>query len=499
MRVLESLAWSISFIFLVHLLGACSFVPVVSPSSDSVTGRCLEFYKALDQAVTETGTTVSSPIPVQHFPHLRVDRFLASYRDQALDDFELKVWMSRMAELALRVRTIEINSLPSNSRNGLRAHYSAPDDLQSMLGNCAEHFINQDLARVNRVALLRETAVVPPDYYTLSQIAGLYPFSAVPVSVGISRWHEETREIFALPLEEIPVFGKLQRFRPLSEDIAAIPQIPEDALHIPTPNSIQLAALFSAHAPIWEIDVAGDFDRPGSPVWQAKGTPSVDTKVPVVYRYISYTRWRNRVLLQLNYVVWFAERPLNGLFDIYGGALDGIIWRVTLDHNGKALLYDSIHPCGCYHLFFPTRRLTMRAAARELPEPPLVVQTAPVLSINERLVIRVASGTHYIQRIYADIPTGEGYSMRDYNALYAVATDEGSRRSLFDRSGLVPGTERAERWLLWPMGIASPGAMRERGRHATAFVGRRHFDDADLLVDIFENIQLRPVLAFRHR
>jgi hypothetical protein len=30
------------------------------------------------------------------------------------------------------------------------------------------------------------------------------------------------------------------------------------------------------------------------------------------------------------------------------------------------------------------------------------------------------------------------------------------------------------------MGIANPGAMRQWGTHATAFVGRRHFDDADL-------------------
>ena len=30
------------------------------------------------------------------------------------------------------------------------------------------------------------------------------------------------------------------------------------------------------------------------------------------------------------------------------------------------------------------------------------------------------------------------------------------------------------------MGILSAGAMRQWGRHATAFIGRRHFDDADL-------------------
>ena len=46
---------------------------------------------------------------------------------------------------------------------------------------------------------------------------------------------------------------------------------------------------------------------------------------------------------------------------------------------------------------------------------------------------------------------------------------------------LVAGSERPERRLFWPMGIRSAGAMRQWGRHATAFVGRRHFDDADLL------------------
>ena len=486
MRVLESLGCSVLLTFLAYLLSACSFVPVVPLSPDSMTGHCLELYKALDQAVAETGTTVSSPEPVQHFPNLRVDRFLASYRDQVRDESELRVWMMHMAELALQVRAIEINSLPMDRRHNLRARYNASSDLQSMLGSCAEHIIDQDLVRADRVALLRETAVVPPDYYTPSQVAGLYPLSAVPVSIGISRWHEETHKLFALPLEQIPVIGKLQRYRSMIRGIATIPQIPEDSLHIPTPNSSQLAALFIAYAPVWEIDVAGNFDKPGTPVWQLNDTPTVDTTVPVVYHYVSYTHWQNRALLQLNYVIWFSERPLSGPFDIYGGALDGLIWRVTLDQNSEPLLFDTIHSCGCYHLFFPTKRLTMRAAALELPEPPLVVQTAPVIPLNKRLVIRVASGTHYVQRIYADIPTGEIYPLRDYNALYVIATDEGNRRSLFDRNGLVPGTERAERWLLWPMGIASPGAMRERGRHATAFVGRRHFDDASLLEDIFE-------------
>lgn len=35
------------------------------------------------------------------------------------------------------------------------------------------------------------------------------------------------------------------------------------------------------------------------------------------------------------------------------------------------------------------------------------------------------------------------------------------------------------------MGVPEPGAMRQWGRHATAFVGRRHFDDPWLLERYF--------------
>jgi hypothetical protein len=36
------------------------------------------------------------------------------------------------------------------------------------------------------------------------------------------------------------------------------------------------------------------------------------------------------------------------------------------------------------------------------------------------------------------------------------------------------------------MGIPSPGAMRQWGHHATAFVGRRYFDDPHLFEKTFD-------------
>jgi hypothetical protein len=43
--------------------------------------------------------------------------------------------------------------------------------------------------------------------------------------------------------------------------------------------------------------------------------------------------------------------------------------------------------------------------------------------------------------------------------------------------------------VLWPLGIPAPGAMRSRGHHATAFIGRRHFDDPDLIERYFVRIE----------
>jgi hypothetical protein len=59
------------------------------------------------------------------------------------------------------------------------------------------------------------------------------------------------------------------------------------------------------------------------------------------------------------------------------------------------------------------------------------------------------------------------------------------QRSLYRADGLIAGSQRLERWLLWPSGVRSPGAMRQWGRHATAFIGRAHFDDPHLLERYF--------------
>ncbi|MCG8427593.1 MAG: hypothetical protein MI754_09585, partial [Chromatiales bacterium] len=172
------------------------------------------------------------------------------------------------------------------------------------------------------------------------------------------------------------------------------------------------------------------------------------------------------------------------------GQMDGINWRVTLSPEGEPLIYDSMHNCGCYHQFFPTRRLVVRPPPNTLDESAFVPARAPDIEPGQRLVLRIASRTHHIEAIYAAVDGAGGaerYQWADYDQLRAMPLPDGGSRSLFEPvTGLIAGTARKERWILWPMGIPSPGAMRQWGHHATAFVGKRYFDDPCLMAQSFD-------------
>jgi hypothetical protein len=232
------------------------------------------------------------------------------------------------------------------------------------------------------------------------------------------------------------------------------------------------------------------FDRFGVPHWPSRSAvvPQVDTGAPAVYRRDAFTLYRGRLLPQRVYTLWFPERPPRGALDVLAGALDGVIVRITLSPDGRVpLLVDTIHACGCWHLFFPAASLRLRDGAPTREEWAYTPAPLPAWAPGERLVVRIASATHHVTGLGTSTDrAGHAYALHDEQRLRALPLPEGGSRSLYGPDGLVPGTERAERFLFWPMGIASAGAMRQWGHHATAFVGRRHFDDADLIERRFE-------------
>jgi hypothetical protein len=81
------------------------------------------------------------------------------------------------------------------------------------------------------------------------------------------------------------------------------------------------------------------------------------------------------------------------------------------------------------------------------------------------------------------------YRRVDYDRLRMLPLPSGGSRSIFGPEGVIPNTERGARYVYWPMGVASAGSMRQSGRQPTTFVGRRHFDDPDLLEKRYERLR----------
>lgn len=449
---------------------------------------CRALFAAVDERVAEAAVGDAQFARIEGFAYLRIDRLLADVRVKpGPEDGRFSGWVDGLRSRDADARAVELANLPAADRAALGPA------IGDRLDECAYVLMGEDLDQASDRERLLSVARVSGDYSVAKRVFGLYPLTSLPFIAGVEDLHESMRAEFALPLESLPVEGRLKRYVPApdamaetAESIAALlGAASRDANGVPILDHDELNRLFDTFAPIYEIDVVTDDDRIGMPYWPANGLPSVDPGRPVVFRRVAHGRIHGRILLQLVYSVWFPARPSEGEFDLLSGRLDGITFRVTLAEDGRPILYDSMHNCGCYHLFLPTTRLALKPSTGAHEEPPLVAQwIEPRVG---RPVLRIATRTHYLQRLYFDPSPGSGavYRFLEDDALRSLPLVDGGRRSLFDSEGLVPGTERGERWLFWPMGIAEPGAMRQWGRHATAFVGTRHFDDPDLIERYF--------------
>ncbi len=462
-------------------LTACSTVP----GSDAVRGTapstdCDIWFHRLDQAVAAAGVADVQEHRIAGRPWLRTSRFTAALaQDTGIDDamFASTV-LPQMRALDRAARAAEINNLPASALAtwGL----SRPDVLERT-ESCAA-------MRMQKTPVDRHRVVVPDDYRAAWRWWGVYPLTKQVFTAGVKRELDGVRVAFSEPLTLAPGVRLVRYVSP--QGLSAQPDSDE--------------ALLNQHQPVFEKEVLTQDDLAGAMVWdEAQARPMVQTDQPAVYRAIQHTRYRGRTLTQLVYTLWWGARPSDGPFDLLAGHLDGLVWRVTLGPDGEAWVYDTIHPCGCYHYFFPTPRARPLPTPDGEPEWMFVPQKLPAVSAQDRIVLRIAARTHHVKRVSVQashLAAIDGSNVvplmawpQDRLRALPVRSAPGgpprgtpTSRSAYGPDGLVPGTERAERWLFWPMGIVSAGQMRQWGRHATAFVGKRHFDDAHLFEQRFE-------------
>ncbi|MQX52137.1 hypothetical protein [Alcanivorax sediminis] len=447
-----------------------SLMPIGQLAAQTDTD-CEQAVFALHQALNRAGIKDAQANTLPGYPHLGIDRWLAYQQQQARSPAQQQHWIRLSTDKAWQ--DLSVMSL----RLADKGEPFTPQSAHQIIATCLPVLA----ARTDFDALPR--AEVADSYATWLRVVGLYPVTAWLATGSIDNYHDEMTARFSDPAPT-----PQRQFVPPT--VVGFPVAPaalsDNPLKIPLPDAQQRQDLLLHYAPVVMVADSQRWNQPGRVALDENGEPLLSTREPVSYTWISWTRYRGQNLLQLNYQFWFSERPRTGVFDGYGGTLDGVIWRVTLKPDGKVLFYDSIHPCGCYHKVYPVDAELV--AADMQGDKPVFYPQQVADAYAERIALLLAPDTHYVVRITSPeehLPT-DSYGFVDADALRALPQPNGQHGSLFNGKGLVPVSKRGERFYLWPMGVPSAGAMRQPGEHAIAFKGRRHFDDPGLVNILFE-------------
>ncbi|WP_420466112.1 hypothetical protein [Panacagrimonas sp.] len=466
---------------LVLLLAGCATTstpprPLVPQGDD-----CLALFEQVDQRIEAAGVADAGYARIEGYPYLRSDRFSASFASEISDMDTFWEWVGYLRANEDEARDIELRNLGLDRQ-------TASSTLIDLRG-CGAWLRSWELDdKAFREHLL--SVVTPPhEYSTVARTLGLYPLAKPFLNRGVREYQEEVLAEYAKPLDSLEAKGELVLWKARVSDEYAYETVdlsrkPRDRLGRIGMLGSEVIQMAQYHAPQLWIDTADDYDLPGQPT-VGGGTPGVNVRKPVVYYLPGYTRFGGRNLLQISYFVWF-DRHQSG--DSAEGPLDGVIWRVTFDERGQPLMHDTIHACGCYHFAYPVRDMRRR----EVPDDRETMLFPQAQVPEGQITVRLKSGTHAVQRVLAADQAraagGREYELQPYDELLLLPLPEGGTRSLFGPDGLVAGTERGERFWLWPSGVRSAGAMRQWGRHATTFVGQTHFDDPFL----FETVLVAP-------
>ncbi|WP_163832845.1 hypothetical protein [Spartinivicinus ruber] len=495
-------------VFLLTLTGCTAIKsqpakPLTDQQLDSLS--CETGLSQLHQQVIQANVADAQLHPIPGTPYLGINRFLLSLVPQLTTPIQQQAWLNQLFAINQTKWQVEITNLTGQTNHPWHQYVNRCLIEQISKKHNTPYFFTQ----------LKQMAP-PSEYQQWAQAIGGYPVTQYFLVPGIKQWHQDVHQQFNRPLP-----GAMQLYSPATSKTSTksaqhktqpivkvantfnqqqlkqwlTQATKQHPLHLPQLSTQQLVRAAEYFAPHWAIQQQGLFDLPGTPVWQ-NNQWRITTKQMTVYWRPSYTTLQGKHLLQLNYFIWFTERPANHWFDILAGSIDGVIWRVTLDTDGIPLLYDTIHSCGCYHTFMPVSDRLIAKSTKGQLEPPLIIPPPTQVSDNikaqvsattsQPAIVAINSVDHWVLGIgHFPISPGHTYQLKPYDNLRSLPIGPQQRKSLFDNTGLIKGTERPERWLFWPSGVPSAGTMRQWGRHATAFIGERYFDDPALIEKLF--------------
>jgi dATP pyrophosphohydrolase len=366
--------------------------------------ECTQWLRALDAEVERAGVRDAQYQRVPGFPHLRIDALHVALRERAARSAPaLRTFAERLGELDLESRRHELRNLGTlNEAARTQAARRAAD--------CGALMRKADLETpAARQALLAATGV---PVRTASPRRG----KAASAAAGAGRVRYAPPQALSVPREVVGGMLARATFDPLAH---------------PALSEREIDRLAAVYAPSFEVAIGGDHDRFGRLRWRraAPGEPpDLDPAQPTVYVRADYARYREHVLLQLAYTIWFA------------GPYDGVVWRVTLAPDGEPVLYEAIDACGAFHLDFPTARARSRVASG-------AAQPLPRVADGERPVVTLASGSHAVAGVgfVHGVDSLVRYALRFHDELRSLPRAGGEHASAFGPDGRIAGTPCAQR------------------------------------------------------
>lgn len=480
------------FIVFAFLWQGCSGI---NPQDSDINRRRphqdVRFFEELDAAVAASGVHEVSTFSVEGFPYLRTTRFLAAMKDRVNNGVEAEAWVAEMHRLGLEARNKEIINLPERSVHKLAERIGMPPDraaLMKEMSDSAGRLKAYDRSHPEFFERIRNTVNVPDEYSPAMRIFGLYPLAAIPVTIAaknanqkFSKWHQTS-------LEDLPVEGRLFVFGPETgnnpKDIDLVRIFSpsgRNALGLPNLNDKEIFSLALAFAPVITQDVVAAYDRLGKVEWQ-KSRVIINPQLASVYYYTTYSFINQIPVLQINYAFWYSERSGEKSPGYEKGPLDGITVRVSLNPTGRPVMVDIMNSCGCYHFYAPRKGMVKIKKPSTQALYPFVATWLPDEYPARRLTLRVNSGWHQVEHLYAGEapPASVTYRLLPYDLLESLPHSDDRVESVFDSDGIMKSSRRIEPYILFSMGIPRIGYMRQRGHHAIHIVGRAHFTDADI-------------------
>lgn len=460
-------------IMVVALLQACS-------SYQPEPYTCADSLEALDSLLLKNvGTLAASRI--EGHPALRTQRFIYSFIEQAdASTKQQAAVIEAMHQLALQGLSLEWQNLSPKLQLQWLERYQLNEFAgytKTCLAQAKQHYLQ---SRASAAALLAELTA-EDDYSTAAKIFGLYPLSSRVFARAVVTEQSHLKQTW-LAASQQPYSGfSSQQARLFLPEVKRA--VPVGVLQLDSFGRLsdvkQAQRLLHWYAPQWLIERADPNNLPGKPHWQQQQL-EVDVSEALSFSKISYGRFKQQTTIQLNYILWFKQRPKLRAFDWVAGQHDALVFRIHLSPELNIIAYDSIHLCGCWYTLMLPEQQAYSAVQQDGQEPVLMHRVKAARNMR----VSVSADTHQLVGL---VPASRSedvfeqrYQLQPWQSLLQLPRAKG-RSSIFDQHGYVFGSQRLERWFFWPMGVKQPGSLRRFGDHAISFIGERYFDQADLL------------------